>query len=68
MAHYTNIRHPAHSRVPGIAASALIGALLLVIGVLALSGVATDTATPSDEVAPVAEDWHGNVRRSYGLY
>lgn len=68
MAHEINIQGPAHNRVSGAATLALTGALLLVIGGLALSDVTPDGVATRGGVEPVAEDWHGNVRRSYGVY
>lgn len=68
MAHDINIQRPAAARLSGRTKGGFAAIFLVLIAVLVLSDTGPDTSSQSDAVQPVAEDWHGNVRRSYGLY
>ncbi len=68
MAHDIYIQRPAAARLSGRTKGGFAAVFLVLIAVLMLSDSGPENTSQPDVVEPVTEDWHGNVRRSYGPY
>ncbi len=68
MAHDIYIQRPAAARLSGRTKGGFLAVFLVLIALVVLSDSRPENTPQNDIVAPVAEDWHGNVRRSHGLY
>ncbi len=68
MAHdiYTDRSVPTRSANPAMLV--LIAALLGMVFWFGAQNIDAPTLPEADQTVPQAEDWHGNVKRSYGPY